>query len=575
MPVADWYDVFDHDVLVIGAGGAGLRAAIAAAEARLSVGLVCKSLLGKAHTVMAEGGIAAALGNVDPRDNWQAHFVDTMRGGKLINDYRMVEIFAREVPDRVYELEEWGGLFDRTADGKILQRPFGAHTYPRACHVGDRTGLELIRTLQDRAVHSRVEVYMEVTLTRLLKDAERIVGAFGYKREDGRFVLFRAKAVILATGGWGKVYQVTSNSWECTGDGCAMAYEAGAELMDMEMVQFHPTGMVWPPGVRGILVTEAVRGEGGLLRNSLGERFMERYDPKKKELSSRDVVARSIYEEVRAGRGSPHGGVFLDITHWDPEFVKQKLPSMHEQFLKLANIDITKSPMEVAPTVHYVMGGVRVEAGTGATTVPGLFAVGEVAAGLHGANRLGGNSLGDLLVFGKRAGEYAAAYVKGLKATPVIDGRQADEERTLLQRPFEGDGRENPFALHEELQEIMGTYAGIARTGDQLAQGLEKILALQKRAEALHVGGSMLFNPGWHACRDVRFMLTLCEAIFRSAIERQESRGAHWRLDYPDQDPRWGTLNVVVYRDDGKMKTTTRPVQQMPPDLTRLVQQAA
>ncbi len=575
MPVADWYDVFDHDVLVIGAGGAGLRAAIAAAEARLSVGLVCKSLLGKAHTVMAEGGIAAALGNVDPRDNWQAHFVDTMRGGKLINDYRMVEIFAREVPDRVYELEEWGGLFDRTSDGKILQRPFGAHTYPRACHVGDRTGLELIRTLQDRAVHSRVEVYMEVTLTRLLKDAERIVGAFGYKREDGRFVLFRAKAVILATGGWGKVYQVTSNSWECTGDGCAMAYEAGAELMDMEMVQFHPTGMVWPPGVRGILVTEAVRGEGGLLRNSLGERFMERYDPKKKELSSRDVVARSIYEEVRAGRGSPHGGVFLDITHWDPEFVKQKLPSMHEQFLKLANIDITKSPMEVAPTVHYVMGGVRVEAGTGATTVPGLFAVGEVAAGLHGANRLGGNSLGDLLVFGKRAGEYAAAYVKGLKATPVIDGRQADEERTLLQRPFEGDGRENPFALHEELQEIMGTYAGIARTGDQLAQGLEKILALQKRAEALHVGGSMLFNPGWHACRDVRFMLTLCEAIFRSAIERQESRGAHWRLDYPDQDPRWGTLNVVVYRDDGKMKTTTRPVQQMPPDLTRLVQQAA
>jgi succinate dehydrogenase / fumarate reductase, flavoprotein subunit len=573
--VADWYDAFDHDVLVIGAGGAGLRAAIAAAEARLSVGLVCKSLLGKAHTVMAEGGIAAALGNVDPRDNWQAHFVDTMRGGKLINDYRMVEIFAREVPDRVYELEEWGGLFDRTPDGKILQRPFGAHTYPRACHVGDRTGLELIRTLQDKAVHSRVEVYMEVTLTRLLKDAERIIGAFGYRREDGRFVLFRAKAVILATGGWGKVYQITSNSWECTGDGCAMAYEAGAELMDMEMVQFHPTGMVWPPGVRGILVTEAVRGEGGLLRNSLGERFMERYDPKKKELSSRDVVARSIYEEVRAGRGSPHGGVFLDITHWEPEFVKQKLPSMHEQFLKLANIDITKSPMEVAPTVHYVMGGVRVEAGTGATTVPGLFAVGEVAAGLHGANRLGGNSLGDLLVFGKRSGEYAAAYVKGLKAAPVIDGRQADEERTLLQRPFEGDGRENPFALHEELQEIMGTYAGIARTGDQLAQGLEKILALQKRAEALHVGGSMLFNPGWHACRDVRFMLTLCEAIFRSAIERQESRGAHWRLDYPDQDPRWGTLNVVVYRDDSKMKATTRPVQQMPPDLARLVQQVA
>jgi succinate dehydrogenase / fumarate reductase, flavoprotein subunit len=573
--VADWYETFEHDVLVIGAGGAGMRAAIAAVEAGLSVGLVCKSLLGKAHTVMAEGGIAAALGNVDPRDNWQAHFIDTIRGGKLINDYRMVEIFAREVPDRVYELEQWGGLFDRTPDGKILQRPFGAHTYPRACHVGDRTGLELIRTLQDKAVHSRIEVYMEVTLTRLLKDAERIAGAFGYRREDGRFVLFRAKAVILATGGWGKVYKVTSNSWECTGDGCAMAYEAGAELIDMEMVQFHPTGMVWPPGVRGILVTEAVRGEGGILRNSLGERFMERYDPKRKELSSRDVVARSIYEEVRAGRGSPHGGAFLDITHWEPEFIKRKLPSMYEQFLKLANIDITKSPMEVAPTVHYVMGGVRVEAGTGATTVPGLFAVGEVAAGLHGANRLGGNSLGDLLVFGKRAGERAAAYVGGLRAAPQVDEPQAEEERTLLQRPFEGDGQENPFGLHEELQEVMSTHAGIARTGEGLAQGLEKVGALQKRAEELRVGGSRLFNPGWHTCRDVRFMLTLCEAIFRSAIERQESRGAHWRLDYPDQDPRWGTLNVVVNRDDGKMKATTRPVPQMPLDLARLIQQTA
>jgi len=416
---------------------------------------------------------------------------------------------------------------------------------------------------------------MEVTLTRLLKDAERIAGAFGYRREDGRFVLFRAKAVILATGGWGKVYKVTSNSWECTGDGCAMAYEAGAELMDMEMVQFHPTGMVWPPGVRGILVTEAVRGEGGILRNSLGERFMERYDPKRKELSSRDVVARAIYEEVRAGRGSPHGGAFLDITHWEPEFIKRKLPSMYEQFLNLANIDITKSPMEVAPTVHYVMGGVRVEAGTGATTVPGLFAVGEVAAGLHGANRLGGNSLGDLLVFGKRAGEHAAAHVGGLRAAPQVDEHQAEEERTLLQRPFEGDGQENPFGLHEELQEVMSTHAGIARTGEGLAQGLEKVGALQTRAEELRVGGSRLFNPGWHTCRDVRFMLTLCEAIFRSAIERQESRGAHWRLDYPDQDPRWGTLNVVVNRDDGKMKATTRPVPQMPLDLARLIQQTA
>jgi len=571
--MVDWYEAFEHDVLVIGAGGAGMRAAIAAAEAGCSVGLVCKSLLGKAHTVMAEGGIAAALGNVDSHDNWQVHFADTMRGGQMINDYRMVEIFAREVPDRVYELERWGGLFDRTSDGKILQRPFGAHTYPRACHVGDRTGLELIRTLQDKAVHCGIEVYMEVTLTRLLKDAERIAGAFGYRREDGRFVLFRAKAVILATGGWGKVYEVTSNSWECTGDGCAMAYEAGAELMDMEMVQFHPTGMVWPPGLRGILVTEAVRGEGGILRNSRGERFMERYDPKKMELSSRDVVARSIYKEVEAGRGSPHGGAFLDITHLEPEFIKQKLPSMYEQFLRLANIDITKSPMEVAPTIHYVMGGVRVEAGTGATTVPGLFAAGEVAAGLHGANRLGGNSLGDLLVFGKRAGEHAAGYAKGLATAPRVDDRQAEAERTLLQRPFEGTGGENPFTLHEELQEVMGTYAGIARTGEQLAQGLEMILVLQQRAKKLHAGGSMLFNPGWHACRDVHFMLTLCEAIFRSAIERQESRGAHWRLDCPDRDPRWGTLNVVVYPDNGGMNATTRPVPQTPPELARLVQQ--
>jgi succinate dehydrogenase / fumarate reductase flavoprotein subunit len=522
---------------------------------------------------MAEGGIAADLGNVDSHDNWQVHFADTMRGGQMINDYRMVEIFAREAPDRVYELERWGGLFDRTSDGKILQRPFGAHTYPRACHVGDRTGLELIRTLQDKAVHSGIEVYMEVTLTRLLKDAERIAGAFGYRREDGRFVLFRAKAVILATGGWGKVYKVTSNSWECTGDGCAMAYEAGAELMDMEMVQFHPTGMVWPPGLRGILVTEAVRGEGGILRNSQGERFMERYDPKKMELSSRDVVARAIYKEVEAGRGSPHGGALLDITHWEPEFIKQKLPSMYEQFFRLANIDITKSPMEVAPTIHYVMGGVRVEAGTGATTVPGLFAAGEVAAGLHGANRLGGNSLGDLLVFGKRAGENAADYMRGLGAAARVDERQAEEERILLQRPFEGDGRENPFGLHEELQEVMSTHAGIARTGAGLAEGLEKLRALQKRAEGLRIGGSMLFNPGWHACRDVHFMLTLCEAILRSAIERQESRGAHWRLDCPDRDPRWGTLNVVVYRDDGGMNATTRPVPQMPPELARSVQQ--
>ncbi len=573
--MAEWNDEHQHDVLVIGAGGAGLRAAIAAAEAGVSVGLVCKSLLGKAHTVMAEGGIAAALGNVDPEDSWEVHFADTLRGGQLISDYHMVEIFAREAPARVYELERWGGLFDRTSDGKILQRPFGAHTYRRLCHVGDRTGLELIRTLQDKAIHSGVEVYMEVTLTRLLTDGERVAGAFGYRREDGRFIVFRAKALVLATGGWGKVYKVTSNSWECTGDGCAMAYDAGAELMDMEMVQFHPTGMVWPPGVRGLLVTEAVRGEGGILRNAQGERFMERYDPKKMELSSRDVVARAIYKEVQAGRGTPHDGAFLDITHRGPEVIKKKLPSMYEQFLSLADVDITRSPMEVAPTVHYVMGGVRVEAGTGASTLAGLYVAGEVAAGLHGANRLGGNSLSDLLVFGKRAGEHAADYARKVSQSPRVDGRQAEEERTLVLRPFEADGQENPFGLHEELQAIMGEHAGIARTGASLAEGLEKILALQARVPRLRVGGSLLYNPAWHACRDVHFMLTLCEAILRSAIARQESRGAHWRLDHPDPDPRWGALNVVVSRKDGQMTLTTRPVRQVPPVLARLLEKKA
>jgi succinate dehydrogenase / fumarate reductase, flavoprotein subunit len=572
--MSDWYEKRDYDVLIIGAGGAGLRAAIAASDAGVSVGLVCKSLLGKAHTVMAEGGIAAALGTVDPEDNWEVHFRDTMRAGQMINDDRMVEIFAKEAPERIYELERWGGLFDRTPDGLILQRWLGAHTYRRLCHVGDRTGLELIRTLQDRAIHCGIDVHMEVTLTRLLKDGDGIAGAFGYRRETGRFAVFGAKAVVLATGGWGKLYKVTSNSWECTGDGCAMAYEAGTELMDMEMVQFHPTGMVWPPGVRGILVTEAVRGEGGILRNSRGERFMERYDPKKKDLSSRDVVARSIYKEVQAGRGTPHDGAWLDITHRGSDFIKKKLPSMFEQFLKLADIDITKSAMEVAPTVHYVMGGVRVEAGTGVTAVPGLFAAGEVAAGLHGANRLGGNSLGDLLVFGKRAGEYAAQYVKGLGAAPRIDDGQAEKERRLLLRPFEGATTENPYTLHEELQAVMADHAGIARTREGLYQGLEKVLHLQERSTWLHAAGSMVYNPGWHQCRDVLFMLTLAEAIFRSAIERTESRGAHWRLDFPDQDAAWGEKNVIIGRHDGQMRVTTRPVRRMPSSVPALKTEA-
>src|SRR5213592_4168290 len=412
------YETHEHDVLIIGAGGAGLRAAIEALARGASVGVVCKSLLGKAHTVMAEGGIAAAMANVDAADDWRTHFRDTMRGGKFLNNWRMAQLHAQEAPDRVRELEQWGAIFDRTQDGNILQRAFGGHTYKRLCHVGDRTGLEMIRTLQDRGVQMGFDVYMECTITRLLKDGDRIAGAFGYWRENGRFVVFKAKSVVLATGGIGKAWPITSNSWEYTGDGMALAYEVGAELMDMEFVQFHPTGMVWPPGVQGLLVTEAVRGEGGILRNSTGERFMERYDPKRMELSTRDMVARAIYTEVKEGRGSPHGGAFLDISHKPAEVVKKKLPSMYHQFMEFANIDITKGPMEVGPTVHYVMGGVRVDADTGAATVPGLFAAGESSGGMHGANRLGGNSLSDLLVFGRRAGLHAAEHARSLGALP-------------------------------------------------------------------------------------------------------------------------------------------------------------
>lgn len=557
---------YTHDVLVIGAGGAGLRAAIEAAGGGASVGVVCKSLLGKAHTVMAEGGIAAALGNVDPQDHWQVHFQDTMRGGGMINNWRMAELHARESPERVYELETWGAVFDRTPDGRIMQRAFGAHTYRRLCHVGDRTGLEMIRTLQDRMVAMRVAVYMEVTITRLLKDGDRIAGAVGYNRQTGQFMLFRCKAILLASGGWGRIYQVTSNSWEGTGDGVAMGFEAGAELLDPEMVQFHPTGMVWPPGVKGLLVTEAVRGEGGYLFNSEHKRFMLEYEPEKKELSSRDKVARAIYKEVQGGRGSPHGGVLLDVAHLGADRIKKKLPSMYEQFLALADVDITREPMEVYPTIHYAMGGLRVEPDTGATTVRGLYAAGEVAAGLHGANRLGGNSLSDLLVFGRRAGAAAAQFAKSVSLAALDQSTVADEQRLLLQ-PLQGAGTENPYLLQQELQAAMQEGAGIARTDAGLRQCLDTILGLQRRAENVHVIGSRLYNPGWHTAADLRFMLRISEAIVRAAIERRESRGAHWRIDFGNAEPNFAKLNLIAVKEGDTMRITTRPVSEMPEEL--------
>jgi succinate dehydrogenase / fumarate reductase, flavoprotein subunit len=575
--MAESYITHDCDVLVVGAGGAGLRAAIASAEAGAVTHVVTKSLLGKAHTVMAEGGIAAGLGNVDDKDGWTVHFADTMRGGQMINNWRMVELYAREVIDRVYELERWGGLFDRTPEGRIMQRAFGAHTYRRLCHVGDRTGLELIRTCQDRAVHTPgVEVHMEYTLTRLLKDGDRVSGAMGYRRSDGRFVVFRAKSVVLASGGWGRMYKHTSNSWEGTGDGAAMAYEAGAELLDMEFVQFHPTGMIWPPGARGILVTEAVRGEGGLLFNSEGKRFMLEYDPKKKELSSRDVVARSIYKEVQAGRGSTHHGAYLDIRHRGADYIKKKLPSMYEQFHALASVDITKEPMEVYPTIHYTMGGIRVEPETAATTVPGLYAAGESAGGLHGANRLGGNSLGDILVFGRRAGEAAAEYAKVRGTAPQLRDAEIEAEQAALLEPLDStDGvkGENPYLVHEALQDAMQDDAGIARTEESLTRSLNAIGELKERVKNVKVGGTRTYNPGWHTCRDDRFMLTVSEAIVRSALERKESRGSQWRLDFLEKDPEQGRVNYVNYKaDDGTMKVKSIPVEPLPVELSKFLE---
>ncbi|HVF01005.1 MAG TPA: FAD-dependent oxidoreductase, partial [Rubrobacteraceae bacterium] len=500
----DRHEVREHDVLIIGAGGAGLRAAIEATERGLSVGVVTKSLLGKAHTVMAEGGVAASLGNVDSEDGWRQHFIDTMKSGKFLNNWQMVEHFAKEAPDRVYELEQWGALFNRTPEGKISQRPFGAHTYRRLCHVGDRTGLEMIRTLQEKTLATETKVYMETTVTNLFKKDGRVVGALAYTRESGRFIHFKAKAVVMATGGWGRIYKVTSNSWEGTGDGLVLAYNAGAELVDMEMVQFHPTGMVWPPGVRGLLVTEGVRGEGGILRNSEGERYMGNYDEERMELSSRDVVARANYTEVQEGRGSPHGGVYLDITHLGYNGIMAKLPTMHEQFLKLADIDISKEPMEVFPTIHYTMGGIKVDSETCATNVPGLYAAGECAGGLHGANRLGGNSLSDLLVFGRRAGIGAAEYVKSNGVSTELEDREVEEEKKRVLHPLERrDGDENPYMILQELQAAMMEHANLMRTEDSLKEGLGKVLALKDRLPNVKVQGSTLFNPGWHAAQDV------------------------------------------------------------------------
>jgi len=597
-------ETHEHDVLVIGAGGAGLRAAIEASAQGAKVGLICKSLLGKAHTVMAEGGIAAALAHLDPQDDWETHFRDTMKGGSFLNHWRMAQVHAQEAPDRVRELEQWGAVFDRTPDGRILQRAFGGHTWKRLAHVGDRTGLEMIRTLQDKGVHQGLDVYMECTIIRLFTDGGRISGALGYWRDSGRFVVFKAKAVVLATGGIGKAYKVTSNSWEYTGDGQSLAYEAGAELIDMEFFQFHPTGMVWPPGVQGLLVTEGVRGEGGILRNSKGERFMWRYLPENRrheyaadedearrwleasvagkqtearrppELSTRDNVARAIYTEVKEGRGSPHGGVFLDISYLPAERVKRKLPSMYMQFLELADVDITKGPMEVGPTAHYMMGGVRVEPDTGAATVPGLYAAGEAAAGLHGANRLGGNSLSDLLVFGRRAGAAAASYAKSV-TTPlrIPDDEVAAETRSMLE-PFERTEGESPYDLLEALQKCMGTYVGIFRVEKDLEAGLAELEKLKARVARVRVTGSREYNPGWHLARDLRNLLIVSEALTRSALLRRESRGAHARLDFTVPDPALGSVNMCTRRDAGGMRVEPAPLPVMPPELKALFEAA-
>jgi succinate dehydrogenase / fumarate reductase flavoprotein subunit len=603
------YQTHEHDVIVIGAGGAGLRAAIEASAAGVSVGLVCKSLLGKAHTVMAEGGIAAALANVDARDNWKVHFADTMRGGQYVNNWRMAEIHAKEAPDRVRELEAWGAVFDRTKDGRILQRNFGGHKYPRLAHVGDRTGLELIRTLQDHGIHRGISVYMECTVIRLLLDAGRVVGAFGYYRERGRFVVFKAKSIVLATGGIGRAFKITSNSWEYTGDGHTLAYDAGAELIDMEFVQFHPTGMIWPPSVCGILVTEGVRGEGGVLRNSTGSRFMfgdipdnykpqtaeneeegfqyvlgEKYQGKDSrrppELLTRDHVARCIVREVKEGRGSAHGGVLLELqtfAEWygkraksfnAAEHWKKKLPSMYHQFKELGGLDITRQPMEVGPTTHYVMGGVRVDADTQMSRIPGLFACGECAAGINGANRLGGNSLSDLLVLGKRAGEYAAKFAKEQSAGSLNNDQVEAAARWALE-PFERTGNEGPYKIQQDLQEMMQDLVGIVRNEPEMLRALDGIAELRIRAAKAVVPGNREYNPGWHTALDLHSLLTVSEAVTRAAILRKESRGAQFRDDYPKKDTaNFGRVNSIVAKgSNGEMQIRLEPLPAMPQEL--------
>jgi succinate dehydrogenase / fumarate reductase flavoprotein subunit len=598
------FETHEHDVIVIGAGGAGLRAAIEVSAKGCTVGLVCKSLLGKAHTVMAEGGIAAALAHVDPQDGWQTHFKDTMKGGSFLNHWRMAQLHAQEAPDRVRELEEWGALFDRTPDGRILQRAFGGHTWKRLAHVGDRTGLEMIRALQDRGVHQGFDVYMEYTVTKLLTDGGRIAGALAYHRPTGKFSLFRCRAVVIATGGVGKAYRVTSNSWEYTGDGQSLAYLAGAELIDMEFLQFHPTGMVWPPGVMGLLVTEGVRGEGGILRNSQGERFMWKYLPEARrheyaadeaearawleagvegkqtearrppELSTRDNVSRAIYTEVREGRGTPHGGAFLDISYMPAERVIKKLPSMYHQFMELADVDITKQPMEVGPTTHYMMGGIRVDPDTGAATVPGLFAAGEAAAGLHGANRLGGNSLSDLVVFGQRAGAGAAAYAMDQVGTPSIPQAEIEAEVRDLLAPMERGSGETPYEVHQALQQCMDRNVGIFRVKEDLELALRELEALKDRAARVRVQGSRVYNPGWHLARDLRNMMLVSEAITRSALLRTESRGAHSRLDHTGMDAALGKVNMCVRLAEGGMQVGPTPLPEMPAELKALFEAA-